>query len=416
MQTVGTILGAVLTAYVAVATISLLIRTHLLKQRERLSLDLLRQQIATATAKKLRQERARSRWNGVRKFVVDKKVKECHDTWSFYLKPHDRKPLPPFDPGQFLTFRLSVPGHDRPVVRCYSISSPPNPDFFRITVRRVAEGRASAYLHDQVREGTLLDVLAPRGGFCIDVSRQRPTVLVGGGVGITPLVSMLGAAAAARSGRETRLFYSVRKPADLIMTDYLRALPNEHEHISVAIGASRTGEDESAGSDMDFAGRVTIDFLRSVLPSNNFDFYICGPPSMMESLVPDLRGWGVPQDCIHTEAFGADSVNAVSAALPVPEVEAAQPPTTQSTSAATVRFCQTEKSVDWSREQSDLLSLAESMGIAIDSGCRAGSCGSCVTAIRSGCVRYLESPEFECDAGSCLPCIAVPDGNLDLDA
>ena len=69
-------------------------------------------------------ERARQElsWNGFRKFEIARKEKEGGGICSFYLSPHDRKPLPPFEPGQYLTFNLHVPDQPKPVVRCYSLS------------------------------------------------------------------------------------------------------------------------------------------------------------------------------------------------------------------------------------------------------------------------------------------------------
>ena len=70
-------------------------------------------------------EQRKLSWSGYRKFVVKKKVQHCSDTYSFYLEPHDRKSLPHFKPGQYLTFNLNIPGLAKPVVRCYSLSDCP---------------------------------------------------------------------------------------------------------------------------------------------------------------------------------------------------------------------------------------------------------------------------------------------------
>jgi uncharacterized protein len=80
-------------------------------------------------------------WNGYRKFVISKKVKECEDVYSFYLKPHDGRPLPPFKPGQYLTFQLNIPGHAKPLIRCYSLSDSHRPDVYRVTIKRASRYR-----------------------------------------------------------------------------------------------------------------------------------------------------------------------------------------------------------------------------------------------------------------------------------
>jgi ferredoxin-NADP reductase len=110
------------------------------------------------------------------------------------------KVLPPFLPGQFLTFRLDVPttGGTEQIIRCYSLSDAPRPDSYRVSIKRVLPpegsqlpaGRSSSFFHDQVAVGSLLQVRAPAGHFHIDRS-DAPVVLIGGGIGITPMLSML---------------------------------------------------------------------------------------------------------------------------------------------------------------------------------------------------------------------------------
>jgi hypothetical protein len=93
-------------------------------------------QIRTATLQFQEAEQSKMVWNGYRKFTVSKKVRECEDVFSFYLVPHDGKPLPPFKPGQYLTFSLNIPGQSKPVIRCYSLSDSHKKDCYRVTIKR----------------------------------------------------------------------------------------------------------------------------------------------------------------------------------------------------------------------------------------------------------------------------------------
>ena len=127
----------------------------------------------------------------------------------------------------------------------------------------------------------------------------------------------------------------------------------------------------------------------------------------MESHVDGLRDWGVPGESIHTEAFGPGSL-AKSATPPAAMGE--QPP------AIYVRFDRSGQTFPWDGQHGSLLDLADHHGISIDSGCRAGSCGSCLTAVKSGAVQYSNSADHACEEGSCLPCVCVPTGSLVLDA
>jgi len=407
----GVVLGLTASAYLVFAGYGVLRRVLNQRQIDRLAEDLLRARLQTALVEQADREQVRLHWNGLRKFLVDRKVTETHDTSSFYLKPHDGKSLPLFHAGQFLTFRLHVPREQRPVVRCYSLSSGPDSETYRITVKRVKDGIASQFLHDCVQQGDLLDVMAPRGDFCIEPSHNRPTVLLAGGVGITPLLSMACSLTRSGAGAETWLIYSVRTAEDCLLKDELQDLTDTNPNLHVRVGMSGSPDDAAA----DFHGRISIDYLKRILASNNYDFYTCGPPPMMKSLVADLREWGVPPTSIHTEAFGASSVQVVSAAMKT-DSEVDENSDNERDTGVTVNFAKSSKTGTWTGGAANLLSFAESLDICIDAGCRAGSCGSCVTAIRSGSVKYLETPGYSCDDNTCLPCVAIPDGQLELDA
>ena len=129
------------------------------------------------------------------------KVLEANDLCSFYLAPHDGQALPPYLPGQYLTFQFMPQGSERPVTRCYSLSdSPTHPDYYRVTVKRLRakagvtgshDGLVSTHLHHEVTPDALLDVKAPSGQFHLDMETQSPVVLTGGGIGLTPVLSML---------------------------------------------------------------------------------------------------------------------------------------------------------------------------------------------------------------------------------
>ena len=267
--------------------------------------DLLREKIQLLSAQR-QFEKAKTElsWNGYRKFVVARKSPECADVCSFYLAPHDGKPLPPFHPGQYLTFQLTPPGQPKPIIRCYSLSdAPTHPDRYRVTIKRVPQGLSSNHFHDTIKEGDILDVKAPGGHFYLDLTTTHPVVLIAGGVGLTPILSMLNAIIASGQRREVWFFYGVRTRDEVIQKDHLAQLPPEiHQHICAS--------GEPGGE------RVSVDLFKRLLPSNNYHFYICGPPPMMSALTADLKAWGVPDERVHFEAFGPASVK--KTAPPVP--------------------------------------------------------------------------------------------------
>ena len=271
---------------------------------------------------------AQSGWNGIRKFSVAKKVAQCDDVFSFYLKPHDGRPLSPFKPGQYLTFQLDLPGRDKPLVRCYSLSdSPHQKDYYRVTIKKekappdkpgVPPGAGSGYFCDTVKEGDILNVKAPTGHFFLDMTRPNPVVLLAGGVGITPMLCMANAIAAGGSQREAYFFFGVRSGQEHIHKEELQKLAAEHENIHLHVCYSKPDAQDVKDRDYQHTGRVNIELLKEVLPANNFEYYLCGNGAFMKSLTDGLEVWGVPEKDVYFEAFGPATVKK-KAAVPTAE-------------------------------------------------------------------------------------------------
>ena len=388
------------------------------RQRGRLEQERLALEIQAARLRIQTVEQARSAWNGVRKFTVEKKVEECADTCSFFLKPHDGKPLPPFKPGQYLTFQLTIPGQSRPLVRCYSLSDCARPTHYRVTIKRCLPppktehppGLGSSFFCDSVKEGDILDVKAPNGHFFLDLEKERPVVLISGGIGVTPLVSMANALVEAGSTREIWFFFGARSGEDHMFKDYMAELAAKHPNVRMQVCYSRPHPTDVKGRDYHHEGRVSVELFKQLLPSNNYDYFLCGPGPFMESITDDLRAWGVPDAWVHFEAFGPASVKRAAK----PEVKASL--TQAPFAGAQVQFVRSGKSVAWNTSCGSLLELADEQGVKIDAGCRAGNCGSCLVAIKSGEVEYVGEAGAEVERGSCLTCICKPKGALVLDA
>jgi len=362
-------------------------------------------------------ERKDLTWTGLRKFTIAHKVEEAEGICSFYLEPHDQRPLPPFEPGQYLTFQLHIPGQSKHTVRCYSLSdSPLRRDHYRVTIKKLPPprdqpdappGLSSTYFHEQLNEGDTVDVRAPSGSFHLDQARDTPVVLIGGGVGHTPMVSMLNTICDSGSRREVWFFYGVRHGGDHAMKEHLADLDRNHPNVHVVTCYSSPRDEDEEGRDYGHAGHVSVDLMKDMLPSANYEFYICGPPPMMRLITEGLEEWGVPEKAIHYEAFGPATVTKT------PQTKTAHATTT---SGVKVEFARSGKTCTWIKEVGSLLELAEAQGVSIDFGCRAGNCGTCLTAIKEGKVEYLSEPGVPPEDGSCLSCIAVPNGKLVLDA
>lgn len=351
-------------------------------------------------------------WNNFRKFEVVRKHLEAKDTRSFYLAPHDRRPLPPFQPGQYLTFKLDVPGQKKSVTRCYSLSdSPNNEDYYRITVKRIPPPRndpdapagiSSSYFHDVIMENDIINVMAPSGNFYLDTDRRHPVVLIGGGIGLTPVLSMLNYIVESGSKQEVWFFYGVRNGNEHAMKGHLERIDRENENVHLHVCYSAPDEGEELGKDFQYQGRVSVDLFKQLLPSNNYDYYFCGPPPMMNSLAEGLAEWNVPESSIHFEAFGAASVK--------------KKKTTTEKVSYDIKFARSGKTLNWNGESDSILEFAEDNDIEMSFGCRAGNCGSCSTAIKEGDVELVQEAGADCESGSCLTCVSIPKSNLVLDA
>ena len=365
-------------------------------------------------------EPAVTAWSGFREFRVERKVVEdaAQNVCSFFLKPVDGRPLPQFFPGQFLTFRLDIPnarGDSEQVVRCYSLSDAPRQDGYRVSIKRalppiglqVQPGRSSSYFHDQVTIGSQLQVRAPSGHFHIDRS-EAPVVMIGGGIGITPMLSMLNWCLPEQPGREIWLFYGARNGRELVMKSHLEALAAKYPNFNLHFCLSDPLSEDVAGRDYQHRGRIDVQLLRMHLSLKPYHFYICGPTPMLESVVPALEDWGVPDAHIHFEAFGPASIRLRQSKVAAAQIE---PVDTE----IVVTFARSGKQFPWQPAAGSLLEFAEANGIGANSGCRAGGCGSCETTIRNGEVSYRQQPEYDPEPGSCLLCVCTPKTSVTLE-
>ncbi|WP_342724448.1 pyridoxamine 5'-phosphate oxidase family protein [Bradyrhizobium sp. B097] len=349
--------------------------------------------------------RAAERATNWRPFKVTEIVDESRSIRSFHLQPDDGAGLLPHQAGQHLPIRLALPGSDKPVIRTYTLSVAPSDEMYRISVKR--DGLVSQHLHDTIHVGDIIEARAPSGGFTIDAREKRPVVLLAGGVGITPMLAMLRHVVyeglRTRGIRPTFLFQAAHARAERAFGDELQQL------VDAAGGAVRIirvlGDVDGAeqGMDYDAAGRIDMALLSRVLPFNDYDFYLCGPPQFTQSLYDALRGYNIADGRIHAEAFGPSSL------LRKPDVATTVPPRRPAaTTPVAVAFTASMKEARWTPESGTLLELAEERGLSPAFSCREGNCGSCRTRLLAGAVTYLKEPTAEVADDEVLICCAVP--------
>ncbi len=247
-------------------------------------------------------------WSGWRDFVVEAVADESSIIRSFTLVPADGGRVLRHKPGQYLGFDFKLPSGGA-LRRNYSISCAPNDRAYRITVKREAtagrpSGQASNWLHDHATPGTVLRVTAPAGDFFVDMASRAPVVLVSGGVGLTPMVSMLEAIADSGAGRSIWWVHGALNGRVHAMRDHVRALGVHNPDIHLTTFYAEPSPTDRIGVDYDVQGMISASWLARHTPIGTATFYLCGPEPFLRSLVGGLSRQGVPADRLRYEFFG----------------------------------------------------------------------------------------------------------------
>lgn len=251
-------------------------------------------------------------WNGYRPFRVDRKVVESEVVTSLYLKPADGGPIAAFKPGQYVTVRVDHPTTPTSP-RNYSLSDRPGRDYYRISVKRevgptadVPGGLISNYLHDEINVGDVLEVGPPCGEFTLDVERvgERPVVLLSGGIGITPLLSMLHSLTANQVAAPVYFLHAARNSRIHSHAEEVRQLAAERDNVVTHFVYDQPLQNDIAEGRCDGDGVFDAERLASLLPTTDAEFYFCGPKGFMAGVARDLMKWGVDEADLHYEFFG----------------------------------------------------------------------------------------------------------------
>ncbi|MEM7642666.1 MAG: pyridoxamine 5'-phosphate oxidase family protein [Pseudomonadota bacterium] len=342
---------------------------------------------------------AAKRTDGWRPFRITKVEDESTVIRSFHLAPDDGGPLRDFRPGQFLTLRLTPDGTETPVIRTYTLSSAPRDEAYRISVKREGEGLVSRHLHDRMTAGDVVEVKAPTGDFYL-TDTDRPAILLAGGVGVTPMISIARHVAGTGQGRRLHVFHAARTTAERAFAADFRALDAARGGaIRYHAVLGRPAASDVDGTEYHATGRIDADLLRRNLPLDDYEVYLCGPPGFMQATYEACRALGIADARIFAEAFGPASITRdpdAGSSLPVPEAETAM-----------IAFTSGPQ-VAWTEGGPTLLEAAEAAGLAPASSCRTGRCGTCAAKLLKGDIAYRTKPAALPDDGEILVCCAVP--------
>ncbi len=309
-------------------------------------------------------------WPGFRPMRVASVRKESDSVTSFSLVPADGQTLPVALPGQFVVLRLQVDRDKPSLIRSYSLSGMPGADQLRISVKSELNGIGSSFLCNQVREGDVLDVSAPRGSFTLQPG-DYPVVLLSAGVGATPVMAMLHALAAERSERQVWWIYGARNRANHPFAEESRSLIKQLPRGRGYILYSKPAVTDELGEDFDAPGHIEVALLEKIGIPRNGEFYLCGPSSFLENM--------------------------------------------REGSGPSVSFARSGITVAWDPKFGSLLELAEACGVPVRWSCRTGVCHTCMTGLISGSIAYQPEPLERPIPGNVLVCCSQPNVNVILD-
>ncbi len=374
-------------------------------------------QRATAVANHFQQScqglrQRRDAWQGSRELSIFRIEQAAIDCKSFYLRDPDCGPLPTFQPGQFLTIGVRD-GDGEISSRCYSLSSSPDNRYYRITVKRVPGGKVSGLLHDTVQLGDTVVARAPSGRFVADDNPDVPLHLIAAGIGITPMVSLARHYQTWQPQRIIQLFYQVRQLDQAPLLDELAQWAAANRRVRLHVYLSGKLQEKPAWATG--FGRLTSDEIMRRSRINMFgeadtasiphgQFMLCGPMPMLEQLRSELVDRGVPAERITYETFGGHS-----ATKKIASTDSGVSGQAVGENEFAVELTRSGQTVLCTPTHPTILAAAESHGISLEAGCRAGDCGSCLVRKLAGEVRYRTTPGYgPLGADEVLACLAEP--------
>ncbi|MEQ5833739.1 hybrid-cluster NAD(P)-dependent oxidoreductase [Marinobacter sp. NFXS9] len=319
-----------------------------------------------------------------------------------------------FKPGQFVTLELEIDGEQ--IMRSYTISSSPSvPYSFSITVKRVPGGYVSNWLHDNLKENDELAVHGPVGNFnCIDHPAEK-VLLLSGGVGITPMMSMARWLFDTNADVDITFIHSARTPRDIIFGRELEHMCSRVPNFNLIIICERTEIGQAWNG---YRGFLDEAKLKLATPDYlNRRIFCCGPTPYMRAVKKLLIENGFDMDYYHEESFGATPEEASQDALEQAELAVKQAEEDKDADTFTVDFEASGRSIQVLPGET-VHAAASRLGLNIPKACGVGICGTCKVRKTSGDVDIQHNggiTEEDLNDGYILSCCSTPTSNLSID-
>ncbi len=252
-------------------------------------------------------------WTGFQDFVIARHEPASENIMSLYMEPADGQPLAPHVPGQYIGL-YATPPDGRTIMRNYSLSNAPGTPYYRISVKREPAPEAGApagvfsnYLHDHLQVGDRVQLTPPCGNFTLDLPQDEhnPLVFIAGGVGVTPLLSMLYSALEKSAGLRPVVFIQgTLNGAVHAFAEELRTLKTKYPNLCAHVRYSAPTANDRKQSCHDSEGLIDEALLDSLVEDNPATYYFCGPMPMLQHIQRILRHRSVPAQDVRYEFFG----------------------------------------------------------------------------------------------------------------
>ncbi len=349
-----------------------------------------------AKATPIKNQTSTSKKNNALTLHCHKIIDETHDVKTFVLKNNDGHQLP-YLAGQHLPITFALNGVQTKAVYTLS-SSPTRPAHLSITVKRVAGGKVSNYLHDHFTVGDSVIGDLPAGKFHLGAINHAKVLLLSAGSGVTPMLSMLKAMVDQAINNDVIFLHSAKTAQDIIALEEVNALAKQHGNCTVIYTLTQASPPSWQG----YQGHLNEEMLAQLPHLTEREVMVCGPEGFRKSAKTMLLALGLPEHQFHFESFGIRAAGQHPEHVPAPEQA--------KSSKANILFDSWDKYVEGNTADT-VLEQAEAAGLIMPYSCRGGMCGSCKVKLESGEVKTLADDGLMDDEkaqGYILACSCIP--------
>ena len=334
-------------------------------------------------------------WNGLEELIVVDQFMESPDIKTLRLKRKSGANIPQYDPGQFLSFEISK---EKKVFRSYSVSGiADNHSIIQVSVKLIENGLGSTKLHS-LKEGDSIWAYPPSGLFTDQhLKEESERVFIAGGVGITPLLSMIETALARGEKHKMTLFYAARNREDFAFHERLDYLSLRFPNLNyLPYLSGKSSEDWKGG-----AGRLNFEIIKNNLSNlKSSHYFFCGPEKLTEVISIGLLKSGVPSENIHSEEF-ISPTNLEGSEIEERKVD--------------ITFNGSKLSY---QGKDNILDFLEKNNFDIPFACRSGVCGECKLKRGNGKIKCLSDSGLQSSEKEeyFLSCVSYPEEDISIDS